>query len=309
MLGISAKLRSLMRWMIACGLLCAVVCGCEGSTGADSGSKDGATKPADSAPPASKSADPVKDLAQVDTTNLDEFSKSIWIDMVNELLSPCGDPVTVARCVAENRKCKRCVPAARYVARLVDEGYARDEIRDIYRVRYGDDTKIEVSIQGSPILGSPMAPVTIFEFSDFQCPHCRLAAPFLKQIVNDSGGKVKLVFKEYPLPGHPKAREAARAAVAADRQGKFWEMHDLIFANQDTLAAANFSDFARQLGLDVKRFVADMNSKEVEAKINEDRAAGKKVGVDSTPTIIVNDRRYIFPPDKLDAYVREELGQ
>ena len=62
--------------------------------------------------------------------------------MVNELLSPCGEPVSVARCIAEGRKCKKCVPAARYVARLVDDGYSRDEIRDIYRVRYGDDTKV-----------------------------------------------------------------------------------------------------------------------------------------------------------------------
>ncbi|MEM7139126.1 MAG: thioredoxin domain-containing protein [Myxococcota bacterium] len=279
--------------------------GCERSTEADSGSKDdGANEQ-----PSSAGDGRVEDLPQVDTSVLDAFSKGIWVDMVNELLSPCGDPVSVARCVAENRKCKSCVPAARYVARLVDEGYARDEIRNIYRVRYDEDTKVALSSKGSPLRGSPMAPVTIYEFSDFQCPHCRLAAPYLKRVVDDSNGKVKLVFKQYPLPGHPKAREAAKAAVAADRQGKFWEMHDMIFLNQDKLGGVNFEDYAKKLGLDVKRFVADMNSKEVEAKVDADREEGKKAGVDSTPSIYVNDRRYIFPPDKLAEYIREELGQ
>ncbi|MEM7436418.1 MAG: thioredoxin domain-containing protein [Myxococcota bacterium] len=294
-----------MQRIALCFFLAFSVFGCERSTEADSGAKDdGASKQ-----PPNASGGRVEDLPQVDTSALDGFSKGIWIDMVNELLSPCGDPVSVARCVAENRKCKSCVPAARYVARLVDEGYARDEIRNIYRVRYDKDTKVDISSKGSPLRGSPMAPVTIYEFSDFQCPHCRLAAPYLKQVVDESNGKVKLVFKQYPLSGHPKAREAAKAAVAADRQGKFWEMHDMIFLNQDKLGGVNFEDYAKKLGLDVKRFVADMNSKEVEAKIDADREEGKKAGVDSTPSIYVNDRRYIFPPDKLAEYIREELGQ
>ena len=298
-----------MRWMVLCVFLAFSGFGCEGHTGADSGPAE-LPRVQDTTPATPTNAgESVKDLPQVDTKNLDEFSKGIWVDMVNELLSPCGEPVSVARCVAENRKCRRCVPAARYVARLVDEGYSRDEIRDIYRVRYDEGTKVELSAKGSPVRGSPMAPVTIYEFSDFQCPHCRLAAPYLKQVVDDSNGKVKLVFKQYPLPGHPKAREAAAATVAADKQGKFWEMHDLIFLNQDKLATVNFDQYAKQIGLDVRRFKADMKSKEVQAKINEDRATGKKAGVDSTPSIYVNDRKFIFPPDQLAEYIREELGQ
>lgn len=300
-----------MRWMAfcvfsACLLLAVATSGCEGSTGADSGSEnDSATvKPAPS-----KSNEPITSLPQVDVSALDDFSLGIWLDMVNELLSPCGEPVSVARCVVENRKCKRCVPGARYVARLVDYGYSRDEIREIYRVRYDEKTKVKLSHKGSPMRGSPMAPVTIYEFSDFQCPHCRLAAPYLKKIVDDSNGKVKLVFKQYPLSGHPKGREAASAALAADRQGKFWEMHDLIFKNQDRLQTANFEDYAKEIGLDLRRFRADVASKEVQAKIDADRAEGKRIGVDSTPSIYVNDRKYVFPPEQLDDYVREELGQ
>jgi protein-disulfide isomerase len=296
-----------MRSMALCVLFAFALLGCERSTEADSGPKRGSqtVKPA---PEASK--EPIRSLPQVDTSGLDEFAEGIWIDLVNELLSPCGEPVSVARCIAESRKCKRCVPAARYVARLVDDGYSRDEIRDIYRIRYGEDTKLKkFTTHDSPLRGSTMAPVTIYEFSDFQCPHCKMASPHLKKIVEESNGKVKLIFKQYPLPGHPKAREAAKATIAAHKQGKFWEMHDLLFENQDRLATANLDDYAKKLGLDVKKFKADMQSKETEKKIEADIAEGHAAGVDSTPSIYVNDRSFIFPPDQLDAYVREELDQ
>ena len=136
-----------------------------------------------------------------------------------------------------------------------------------------------------------------------------MASPYLKKVVEESNGKVKLVFKQYPLPGHPKAKEAAKAAVAAHKQGKFWEMHDLLFENQETLPTADFDEYAQKLGLDMKRFEADMASKETTKKIEADIAEGRAAGVDSTPSIYVNDRRFVFPPDTLGDYVREELDQ
>ena len=295
-----------MRWLALGLFLALTLLGCERSTEADSGAKPGGGAEVKPAPKSGK--EPIRELPQVDTSGLDDFAESIWIDMVNELLSPCGEPVSVARCIAESRPCKKCVPAARYVARLVDDGYSRDEIRDVFRVRYGDDTKVQgLTSDDSPLRGSPMAPVTIYEFSDFQCPHCRMAAPMLKKVVEESNGKVKLVFKQYPLPGHPRARDAAKATVAAQKQGKFWEMHDLLFENQEVLQTANLDDYAKKLGLDMKRFKADMASKETEKKVDADIAEGHKAGVDSTPSIYVNDRRFVFPPDQLGEYVREEL--
>jgi protein-disulfide isomerase len=295
-----------MRWLALGLFLALTLLGCERSTEADSGAKPGGGAEVKPAPKSGK--EPIRELPQVDTSGLDDFAESIWIDMVNELLSPCGEPVSVARCIAESRPCKKCVPAARYVARLVDDGYSRDEIRDVFRVRYGDDTKVQgLTSDDSPLRGSPMAPVTIYEFSDFQCPHCRIASPMLKKVVEESNGKVKLVFKQYPLPGHPRARDAAKATVAAQKQGKFWEMHDLLFENQEVLQTANLDDYAKKLGLDMKRFKADMASKETEKKVDADIAEGHKAGVDSTPSIYVNDRRFVFPPDQLGDYVREEL--
>ena len=297
-----------MRWMALCVTLVFALLGCERSTEADSGPKPGSGAEVKPAPKASQ--EPIRSLPQVDTSSLDDFSEGIWIDLVNELLSPCGEPVSVARCIVEDRKCNKCVPSARYVARLVDGGYSRDEIRDIFRVRYGDDTKVSgVTAHDSPLRGSPMAQVTIYEFSDFQCPHCKMAAPMLKKVVEESNGKVKLVFKQYPLPGHPRAREASKATIAAQKQGKFWEMHDLLCENQDELQTANLEDYAKKIGLDLKRFKADMASKETDKKIEADIAEGHKAGVDSTPSVFVNDRRFVFPPDELGDYVREELDQ
>ena len=296
-----------MRSMALCVSLFVALLGCERSSEADTGAKKGSpeVKPA---PKASKA--PIRSLPQVDTSALDDFAESIWIDMVNELLSPCGEPVSVARCVAQSRKCKKCVPAARFVARLVDDGYSRDEVRDVYRLRYAADTKVEkLTSHDSPMRGSPMAPVTIYEFSDFQCPHCKTAAPHLKKVVEESNGKAKLVFKQYPLPMHPKAREAAKATIAAQKQGKFWEMHDLLFENQARLQTADFDAYAKQLGLDLRRFKADMRSKETDRKIEADIAEGHAAGVDSTPSLYVNDRRFVFPFDQLGAYVREELDE
>jgi len=296
-----------MRSTALCIFLVLASLGCERTTAADSGSRG---DPPEIKPAPKASKEPIRSLPQVDTSSLDSFGESIWIDMVNELLSPCGEPVSVARCISESRKCKRCVPAARYVGRLVDDGYSRDEIRDIYRVRYGDDTKVDnLTSHDSPLRGSPMAPVTLYEFSDFQCPHCKMTAPILKDIVEESEGKVKLVFKQYPLPMHPKAREAAKAAIAADKQGKFWAMHDLLFERQDTLQAANLEDLAKQIGLEMKRFKPDMAAKTTEEKIDADLAEGRAAGVDATPSIYVNDRRFVFPPDQLADYVREELDQ
>lgn len=278
-----------MRQIALCVSLALALTACERSTEADSGSKEGSGSP--EAKPAPSSKEPIRSLPEVDTSSLDDFAKGIWTDMVNELLSPCGEPVSVARCISEKRKCKRCVPAARYVARLVNEGYSRDEIREIYRVRYGEDTKIDELIIGdSPLRGSPMAPVTIYEFSDFQCPHCKLAAPELKKVVEESDGKAKLVFKHYPLPMHPKAREAAKAAVAADKQGKFWEMHDLVFENQMDLSEENLYKFAATIGLDQAAFKASYSAKKGQKIVEQDKADGEKLGISGTPAVFVNGR-------------------
>ena len=284
-------------WLVGC----AMVAGCNQSASSDDSAAASPTQEP-TAPPKQ-----IDELPEVDVSGLDGPTLEIWVELVNDLLSPCGDPVSVARCVAEKRKCRRCVPAARYVARLVDEGYQRGEIRELYRMRYDKSTKVKLSAKGSAVRGAAMAPVTIIEFSDFECPHCRMAAPELKRVLEQYEGKVRLVFKHFPLSQHEHSMQAAIAAEAAGKQGKFWEMHDLLFENQTRLEPSDIEKYAADIKLDLKKFKKDLRSDKIRAKVEADRADGIRVQVASTPSIFIDGRRYELPTDAIGDYIREEL--
>lgn len=252
----------------------------------------------------------VEDLAPVDTSELTRAEKRVWVALVNDLLSPCGEPVSVGRCVAEERSCRRCVPAARYLVRLIREGYERQQIEEHYASRYGPDGAVELSLEGAPVRGSPMAQLTIVAFSDFECPYCGRAHPVLQQVLNEFEGRVRLVFKHYPLASaHPHAVSAARASVAAGNQGKFWEMHDLLFEHQRQLEDEDIERYAERLDLDMARFRSDMAAAETQRRVEQDKQEGERVGVAGTPTFFVNGRRFQEPPSALSAYIREALDE
>lgn len=302
---------------LACALaLLSIGASCSGSRSEDtaggggangSGGGGGSDRPRDRGPR-------VERLDAVDLDELTSAERRVWVDIVNEVLSPCGEPVSVARCAArvasdEGRACRACVPATRYVARLIAEGYERSEIEELYDLRYGRDTAVEVRTDGFPMRGAAMAPVTIVEFSDFECPYCGRAHPILTELLRELEGQVKVVFRNYPLSGHPRAMPAARAAVAAGHQGKFWEMADLLFEHQRALEDEDLTRYAQQIGLDLERFEADLHAPETQAAIERDREEGSRLGVEGTPTFFVNGRRFREPPTSLPAYVREELDQ
>ena len=147
-----------------------------------------------------------------------------------------------------------------------------------------------ISIGKSPTKGPDSAPVKIVEWSDFQCPFCRRANPTLAQIQKEYGDKVQFAFKHMPLSMHTKAPGAHKAAEAAGIQGKFWEMHDLIFADQRGMSDEKYEEYAKQLGLDVAKFNKDRQSPQVEARLNSDMAEASKLGVTGTPAFFVNGR-------------------
>ena len=137
-----------------------------------------------------------------------------------------------------------------------------------------------------------MAPVTIVEFSDFQCPHCAAANPELHRIVRENEGRVKLVFKHYPLPSHTRAEPAARAAEAAARQGKFWEMVDLLFTRQHAFEDADLEKYAEQVGgINTAKLKAaldtDKHKSAVQADIDAVNKAGARIG---TPSFFINGK-------------------
>jgi protein-disulfide isomerase len=137
-----------------------------------------------------------------------------------------------------------------------------------------------------PVRGDRKAPVTVIEFSEFQCPFCARAVPSVKEL--EANKNVRVVWKHLPLPFHANAMPAALAAEAAREQGKFWEMHDRLFSNQAALSDAVYVQYARDLGLDVKRFQESLQSPRLRARVQEDLAAAASAGVTGTPTFVVN---------------------
>ncbi len=149
----------------------------------------------------------------------------------------------------------------------------------------------DLSVEGEPYIGSKDAKVTMIEFSDYQCPFCgRNYQQTLPQIVTDyvKTGKVKYVFHDFPLEQlHPNAFKAAEAARCAGEQGKYWEMHDRLFANQKALDAKNLPDYAKAAGLDVDKFQQCLSAEKDTAKIRAELDAGAKVGVTGTPAFFI----------------------
>jgi protein-disulfide isomerase len=150
--------------------------------------------------------------------------------------------------------------------------------------------------QDDPAKGKASAPVTVVEFSDFQCPYCARATPALREIESAYPNDVRVVWKHLPLGFHQNAMPAALAAEAAREQGgaaKFWAMHDKLFANQAALSTETYQRYARELGLDVARFQRDMAHPKLKARVEEDAQLAKKVGVSGTPTFVVNGERVV----------------
>jgi len=148
----------------------------------------------------------------------------------------------------------------------------------------------EVEIGDSPVRGAADAPVTIVEFSDFQCPYCGRVGPTLERLLEEYPGQVRVVYKHLPLSFHEHALPAAKAAVAAGRQGKFWEMHDALFASQRQLGEEKYRELAEELGLDVEQFERDYKSEEVAMEVAQDMNQARKLGVTGTPGFFVNGR-------------------
>jgi protein-disulfide isomerase len=148
-----------------------------------------------------------------------------------------------------------------------------------------------VPIGNSFAKGPADAPVTIVEFSDFECPFCAQAADLVKQITDAYPKDVRFVFKNYPLPFHKNAMPAAKAAVAAGKQGKFFEMHDKLFANARSLSQEFYEKAAGEIGLDVEKFKADMASEEVNKQVQQEMAEASTVAVRGTPTFFINGKK------------------
>ena len=172
--------------------------------------------------------------------------------------------------------------------------------------------RVEVSTNGAPSKGPVKAPVTIVKFEDFHCPFCKKVQPTLAQVLSKYGEKVRLVHRDFPIDGiHPAARKAHEAARCANEQGKFWQYHDVLYANAPKADAADLKSYAREVGLDVPAFEKCVANGEFRDVVQKDVEEGTRLGVNGTPAFFINGRLLsgAEPIERFAAIIDDEISR
>ena len=167
------------------------------------------------------------------------------------------------------------------------------------------EDKVSVDIGNTPVFGKKDAKIMLIVFSDFQCPFSKRGAETVHSLIQKYGDNLTFVYKNLPLPFHPEAMPAAKAAVAAGRQGKFYEFHDKLFASQEQLGEDLYLKTAKELGLNIQKFNADRNSKEVEDIVKADAEQANKLGFNGTPGFALNGVKILgaYPQDHFEKVI------
>ncbi len=242
-------------------------------------------------------------LPGIDLSGLTASQKGTVLKILREQDCTCNCGMKMAQCRMEDPSCSYSHGMAAAIIQAVKDGKSEQQaITAASSSKWAHvqqpsilDAPVSIPTTGSPVLGPPNAPVTLVEFSDFQCPYCAAAVPQIDAVLKTYPKQVKLIFKQYPLQTHSQAALAASAAIAAQKQGKFWQMHDAMFANRDNLSRPNLLSLAQKIGLNMKQFESDLNSTEVRETVIRDVQDGDNAGVQGTPTLFINGQRYNGP--------------
>lgn len=256
---------------------------CERKQATDTGAvkaADRANEPVDTTP-----------LAGIDASKLDAAKQKLFYGLVGSLVSPCGKAHSLRKSLAEDTSCKRAPYAAKYVLALVEDEVPDLKIREEYAAKYQARDLPRFNVSKAPRIGNDDATVVqIVEFYDYGCPHCREFRPILEQLLEANRDTASASFLMYPLGNWPDSKGAAQAALAAAQQGKFKEMHALLFERAPRHDREAVMSYAKELGLDMDKFTAAYDA--AAAQIESDHAQGEAVGVDTTPTLFINGRKF-----------------
>lgn len=208
---------------------------------------------------------------------------------------------SIAACLRKSETHGAAARLARDVLILMTENSSDDEIAKWVETRklmaHPPADKIRhANLEGLTPIGKPDARIVLVEFSDFQCPFCSRLAAVSEKVVQDSDGRARLYFKQFPIKSHERALDAAKACVASDRFGKFWEYCGLLFANQDDLSEKNILKLAQKVGMDTGKFKAAMAEESVLNRIADEKMEGLKFHIEGTPTLYVNGKEFLLLP-------------
>jgi protein-disulfide isomerase len=236
-------------------------------------------------------------LESIDTSGFSAAQKHALASLLQSEICTCGCNWSIAKCRAEDPKCSFSRALLNLIVKDLKAGKSEKAIVAELKERASTpppvlDDPVALNIQGDPVQGPANAKITIVEFSDFQCPYCAQAAEQARMILQRHPSDVRLVFKQFPLDNHSQAELAAEAALAAHSQGKFWPMHDKLYANFRTINRDNIMLWAGELGLDMKKFTGDLSTGKYRQAVENEEKQGDLAGVQGTPTFFFNGRRY-----------------
>lgn len=243
-----------------------------------------------------------KDLPQVDMSQLSADQKTKALQALRKEGCTCGCQMRLAECRVVDPACSDSKALSASVVAAVKDSKTPADVHSavanspLAKARASQNRilgdPIDIPVAGAPVLGPANGRITVIEFSDFECPYCSRAIGTLAAVMRAYPNDVKLVYKQFPLDLHSHARFAATAALAAADQGKFWQMHDKLYANYNRLSKERIMELAKEIGLDMDRFQKDVASGKYETHIERDINDGEQAGVQGTPTIFINGKRY-----------------
>lgn len=240
-------------------------------------------------------------VAMPDLTALSAKQREVYARVAADEFCSCTSSLTLAACNDSKPKCKTADHLSTILARIAQAGLSVDEISAFMSSRVSGPfcgKPKTLKIDDAPSKGDKNAPITIIEFADFRCPHCRDAAPRVHDAISKYGKKVRFVFVPYPLQDNPQSINAAAALLAAGNQNKLWEMHAALFSAPSTdFEQPLLLGIAGKIGLDVKRFTADLGSAAVRDRVTALKTAAVTAGVQATPTFYVNGRELQPDPE------------
>jgi len=258
------------------------------------------------------------ELPGLDFSGLTAAQKTAVLKILREEGCTCGCSMQLAECRTKDPACTYSKGLAALAIKSIREGKTRAQVIAALKAstlakgptpRPILEDPIKIPIAGAPAKGPEGARVTLVEFSDFECPYCSQAVGQVDALMKMFPNDIRLVYKQFPLSTHPHARLAAAAALAANQQGKFWQMHDELFKNFRQLSRERIVALAKEIGLDMDQFTSDLGARKFDAVVNNDLRDGEEAGVGGTPAFFINGKHYNGPmePAEVKPLIEAEL--